>query len=111
MQRAGQITKIPAFSENRSVRKKIVNVEPHGETGRVPAGGDDSAESALRRLLRVNVKILRIELPCKLDDLRLTDGYCPELVDVPWCIVFEIAIVGGCSEAMKRHEGLRLPRE
>jgi hypothetical protein len=27
VQRAGQITKIPAFSENRSVRKKIVNAD------------------------------------------------------------------------------------
>src|SRR5271156_5779341 len=93
------------------MRKEMVDVQAHGETGRVPAGGDDSAESAMRRLLRVNVKILRVELPRELYDLRLGDRDCPELVHVPWRIVLEIPVVGRRSEAMKRHEGRPLPRE
>src|SRR5580658_4809140 len=82
----------------------MVDVQPHGPTGSVPTGGDDSTNPALGCLLRVDMKILRVELPRELDDLRLRDGDCPELVHDPWCIVFEIPVVGWYSKAMKRHE-------
>ena len=72
----------------------MVDVQPHRETGSVPTGGDDSTKPALDCLLRVDMKILRVELPRELDDLRLSDGDCPELVHVPWRIVFEVPIVG-----------------
>src|SRR5277367_3330362 len=82
----------------------MVHVQPHGQTGRVPAGGDDSTEPALRCFFGVDMKILRVELLCELDDLRLSDGNSAELVDVPGRIVFEIAAVGRYSEVMKCHE-------
>jgi hypothetical protein len=80
----------------------VIDVKAHGKADRVTSGRYDSAERITCSLHRINVKILRVNLPSELDDVLVPDGDCAELVDSSGFIVFEETLIGRHRNPVKR---------
>src|SRR5579863_3781810 len=78
-------------SEARSLRQVVIDKHAHHQSAGVPAAGNEAAEGSARRGFGIDMKILRVEAFCELDDFGFFYLRGSEFLDGSRDVVFEIA--------------------
>src|SRR5208282_1806049 len=78
----------------------VIDEHAHHDPGRMPSAGDQAAERPVSGELRVDVHRLRIELPRKVEDLRLGHRDVPVLVHASGRVILQVAVVDRYREVV-----------
>ena len=70
----------------------------------MPSRGDYSSKRTNGSLRRVNVEMLRVKLPRKIDDLLFADRDRAELIRLPSRIVFKEPLIGWHRKCVECHQ-------
>jgi hypothetical protein len=80
-----------ASAETRLRREEVVDEQPHGQGGGVPAAGDQPAEGTVGRGHRIDAEVLRIEPFSKRYDASCVDADAAALAGGAEGIVLKVA--------------------
>src|SRR5713101_3172496 len=90
-------------SQTRHTRKIMIDIQAHGNTRRMPARSDDSAEASLLGLLGIDVHVLWVETLSELDNFGLCHDRAAKLKNSARLVVLEITILTSHCELRKGH--------
>ena len=75
------------------MRQEMIGEQSHKQGVRMESTGDEAAKGAGPRVRQIDVKGLRIEVPCEGDDLIIGHAHIAVFVDGPFVVVLKVAFL------------------